>query len=174
MDIIAILRVAMRALGRNKLRSVLTMLGIIIGVGAVIAMVGVGQGAQRQVQEQIAAIGSNLVYVGAGTVTRGGMHMGWGATKSLVYEDMQAILRECPAVKTAAPGGQSGAQVVFGSDNWATQIVGTEPQYFDIRSWTFQEGTSFTLTDVESAANFAVIGASSSAFSTQTSSNIVK
>jgi putative ABC transport system permease protein len=158
MDIIAILRVAMRALGRNKLRSVLTMLGIIIGVGAVIAMVGVGQGAQRQVQEQIAAMGSNLVYVGAGTVTRGGMHMGWGATKSLVYEDMQAILRECPAVKTAAPGGQSGAQVVFGSDNWATQIVGTEPQYFDIRSWTFQEGTSFTLTDVESAANFAVIG----------------
>src|SRR5438105_868994 len=110
MDLLAIVRIAMRALARNKLRSSLTMLGIIIGVGAVIAMVGVGQGAQQQVQQQIAAMGSNLLFVGAGTVTRGGMHMGWGATKSLVYDDMQAILRECPAVKAAAPGSTSSAQ----------------------------------------------------------------
>ena len=148
----------MRALARNKLRSSLTMLGIIIGVGAVIAMVSVGQGAQDQAQKQIAALGSNMLFVGAGTVNRGGMHMGWGATKSLIYEDMTAIQRECPAVQAAAPGAQAGAQVVFGNDNWATQITGTEPQYFEIRSWPFQEGTSFAQADVELAANVAVIG----------------
>jgi putative ABC transport system permease protein len=158
MDLMAIIRIAMRALARNKLRSSLTMLGIIIGVGAVIAMVSVGQGAQEQAQQQIAAMGSNMLFVGAGTVTRGGMHMGWGATKSLVYDDMLAILRECPAVKAAAPGSQASAQVVFGNDNWATRVNGTEPQYFDIRTWPFQEGTSFTQNDVEMAANVAVIG----------------
>jgi putative ABC transport system permease protein len=158
MDLMAIIRIAMRALARNKLRSSLTMLGIIIGVGAVIAMVSVGQGAQEQAQQQIAAMGSNMLFVGAGTVTRGGMHMGWGATKTLVYDDMLAILRECPAVKAAAPGSQASAQVVFGNDNWATRVNGTEPQYFDIRTWPFQEGTSFTQNDVEMAANVAVIG----------------
>jgi putative ABC transport system permease protein len=158
MDLMQIARIAMRAIARNKLRSSLTMLGIIIGVGAVIAMVGVGQGAQQQVQQQIAAMGSNLLYVGSGTVNRGGMHMGWGATKTLVYDDMLAIMRECPAVKAAAPGSQSSAQVVFGNDNWATQLTGTEPQYFDIRDWPFQEGTPFTQSDVESASNVAVIG----------------
>src|SRR5437763_13525337 len=144
MDLLAIIGIAIRALSRNKMRSILTMLGIIIGVGAVIAMLGVGQGARQTVQGQIAAMGSNLLFVGAGTVTRGGMHMGWGATKSLVYDDMQAILRECPAVKAAAPGSTSSAQVVFGNDNWATRLNGTEPEYFDIRTWPFQEGTSFT------------------------------
>ena len=158
MDLVAIIRIAMRALARNKLRSSLTMLGIIIGVGAVIAMVSVGQGAQEQAQQQIAAMGSNMLFVAAGTVTRGGMHMGWGATKTLTYEDMQAILRECPAVKAAAPGSQSSAQVVFGNDNWATNLNGTEPQYFDIRSWPFAEGTSFTQGDVDMAANVAVVG----------------
>ncbi len=148
----------MRALARNKLRSSLTMLGIIIGVGAVIAMVSVGQGAQQQAQQQIAAMGSNMLFVGAGTVTRGGMRMGWGATKSLVYDDMLAIKRECPSVKDAAPGSQSAAQVVYGADNWSTNINGTEPQYFDIRTWPFAEGTSFTQDDVSMAANVAVIG----------------
>ena len=158
MDVMAIIRIAMRALARNKMRSALTMLGIIIGVGAVIAMVSVGQGAQQQAQQQIAAMGSNMLFVGSGTVTRGGMRMGSGATKSLIYEDMLAILREAPAVKAAAPGSQSSAQVVYGNDNWATQINGTEPQYFDIRTWPFQEGTSFTQGDVDMAANVAVIG----------------
>jgi putative ABC transport system permease protein len=158
MDLLAIIRIAMRALARNKLRSSLTMLGIIIGVGAVIAMVSVGQGAQEQAQQQIAAMGSNMLFVGAGTVTRGGMRMGWGATKTLVYADMQAILRECPAVEAAAPGSQTAAQVVFGNDNWATQVSGTEPQYFSVRTWPFQEGSPFTQDDVAIAANVAVIG----------------
>src|SRR6185312_12277792 len=151
MDLLAIIRIAMRALARNKMRSSLTMLGIIIGVGAVIAMVSVGQGAQEQAQQQIAAMGSNMLFVQSGTVTRGGMRMGWGATKTLVYEDMQAIIRECPSVKAAAPGSASSAQVVFGNDNWATNINGTEPQYFEVRNWPFQEGGSFSQNDVEMA-----------------------
>src|SRR6266852_2827314 len=156
MNLVQILRIAMRALARNKLRSALTMLGIIIGVAAVIAMVSVGQGAQQQAQ--IAAMGSNVLFVGSGAVSRGGMSMGWGATKSLVYDDMTAILHECPAIAAAAPGTTATAQVVFGNDNWNTRITGTEPQVFDIKVWTFQEGGSFTQADVESANNVAVIG----------------
>ncbi len=128
MDLLAIIRIAMRALARNKMRSSLTMLGIIIGVGAVIAMVSVGQGAQEQAQQQIAAMGSNMLFVASGTVNRGGMRMGWGATKTLVYDDLTALKRECPSVKDAAPGGQASAQVVFGNDNWSTNVNGTEPQ----------------------------------------------
>src|SRR5438128_5010122 len=101
MDLMQIIRIAMRALARNKLRSSLTMLGIIIGVGAVIAMVSVGQGAQKQAQEQIASMGSNMLFVQSGTVNRGGMRMGWGATKTLVYDDMLSIKREIPRVKAA-------------------------------------------------------------------------
>jgi putative ABC transport system permease protein len=158
MDLLAIIRIAMRALSRNKMRSVLTMLGIVIGVGALIAMLGVGQGARQTMQEQIQAMGSNLLFVGAGTVTRGGMHLGWGSTKSLVYDDMLAILRECPAAHAAAPGSSSTGQVVFGNDNWATRLNGTEPQYFEIRDWAFQEGSGFTQDDVSMSANVAAIG----------------
>jgi putative ABC transport system permease protein len=153
-----ILRIALRALARNKMRSALTMLGIIIGVGAVIAMVGVGQGAQQQVQEQIAAMGSNILFVSSGTVNRGGTRTGWGGTKTLVYDDMLAILRECPAVAAAAPGSTTTAQVVFGNDNWSTRVTGTEPQYFDIRTWPVQQGSVFSQEDVTSSANVAVIG----------------
>ncbi|PYX34766.1 MAG: multidrug ABC transporter substrate-binding protein [Acidobacteria bacterium] len=158
MNLVQILRIAMRALARNKLRSALTMLGIIIGVAAVIAMVSVGQGAQQQAQDQIAAMGSNVLFVGSGAVSRGGMSMGWGATKSLVYDDMTAILHECPAIAAAAPGTTATAQVVYGNDNWNTRITGTEPQFFDIKVWNFQEGGPFLQADVESANNVAVIG----------------
>jgi len=158
MDLMSILRIAMRALARNKMRSSLTMLGIIIGVGAVIAMVGIGQGAQKQVQDRIAAMGSNLLFVGSGSLTRGGMRLGSGATKSLVYEDMQAILREVPTVAAAAPGTMSSGQIVFGNDNWSTRLTGTEPQYFDIRNWPVASGSLFTQYDVDVAADVAVIG----------------
>jgi putative ABC transport system permease protein len=159
MDFQSLLRVAVRALSRNKMRSALTMLGIIIGVSAVIAMVAVGQGAQLAVQERIASMGSNLLFVGAGTVTRGGMHMGWGATKTLVDGDVRAILRECPAVAAAAPGANSSQQVVFEGQNWSTRIQGTTPAYFSIRDWPIQEGVPFTDDDVKNASNVAVLGA---------------
>src|SRR5512142_1223798 len=121
MDFAATLKIALRALARNKMRSSLTMLGIIIGVGAVIAMVGVGQGAQQKVQEQIQSMGSNLLFVSSGNVTRGGIRMGVGATKTLVYDDMKAILRECPAVALAAPGSGTSAQIVYDNQNWFTR-----------------------------------------------------
>jgi putative ABC transport system permease protein len=158
MDLVSTLKIAMRALARNKMRSVLTMLGIIIGVGAVIAMVGIGQGADQTVQQQIAAMGSNMLFVSSGSMNRGGLRMGWGNTKTLVMDDVTAILKECPAVAAAAPGTGTSAQVVFGNDNWGTRITGTTPDYFEIRNWPFQSGTSFSQEDVRMAANVAVLG----------------
>ncbi len=158
MDLLSIARIAWRALSRNKLRSALTMLGIVIGVGAVIAMVGVGQGAQQAVQDRIAAMGTNVVYVSSGTVNRGGLQMGSGATKSLVYDDVQAILREVAGVAAAAPGSNASAQVVWENQNWGTHVTGTEPQYFDIREWPIASGSSFTQDDVTHVANVVVLG----------------
>jgi putative ABC transport system permease protein len=159
MGLLAILRIAIRALTRNKMRSLLTMLGIVIGVGAVIATVGLGQGAQQQVQNQIASMGTNLLYVSAGSMNKGGIHLGGGATQTLVYDDMKAILQEVPEVSQAAPGAGSKAQVVADNQNWYTSVTGTEPQYFDIRNWSFAHGASFTQDDVTRATNVVVLGA---------------
>ncbi|MGE5324026.1 MAG: ABC transporter permease [Actinomycetota bacterium] len=159
MDLLAILRIAIRALTRNKMRSLLTMLGIIIGVGAVIATVGLGQGAQEQVQNQIASMGTNLLFISSGSVNKGGIHLGGGATKTLVTDDMKAILQEVPTIAEAAPGAGSSAQVVSDNSNWYTRVTGTEPQYFDIRNWTFDRGGNFTQDDVQRATNVVVLGA---------------
>ncbi len=158
MEFGSVVRVAWQALTRNKMRSILTMLGIIIGVAAVIAMVAIGQGAQQAVQQRIQSMGSNLLYVSAGTVNKSGLHMGWGSTKTLVEGDVQAILRECPAVAAAAPGAQTSQQVVYENQNWYTSVQGSTPPYFDIRNWTFASGASFTTDDVQRAANVAVLG----------------
>ncbi len=158
MDFVAILRIAMRALARNKLRSGLTMLGIIIGVGAVIAMVGVGQGAASQVQGQIANMGTNVLIVWSGSGMMGGVRTGASGVKSLVVEDLEAILRECPSVKKAAPGVQTRGQVVYGNQNWSTQIQGTTADFFDIRVWPLKSGVVFDQSEVERAGNVAVIG----------------
>jgi putative ABC transport system permease protein len=127
-------------------------------VGAVIAMVGIGQGADQAVQKQIANLGSNLLFVSSGSMNLGGLRLGWGATKTLVRGDVAAIVKECPGVVAAAPGTQTTAQVVFENDNWGTRIVGTTPEYFDVRAWPFQSGASFTADDVTNAGNVAVIG----------------
>jgi len=158
MELLETMKIALRALARNKLRSALTMLGIIIGVGAVIAMVGIGNGAQKEVQDRIAAMGTNLLYVSAGSVNMGGTHLGAGATQTLVSSDVTAILSEAPAVANAAPVSSSNTQLVFGNQNWATTVTGTEPQYFDIRDWAFSQGDTFSQDDVRRAANVAVIG----------------
>ncbi|HET6935594.1 MAG TPA: ABC transporter permease [Candidatus Angelobacter sp.] len=159
MDFLSILRIAVRALTRNKMRSLLTMLGIIIGVGAVIATVGLGQGAQQAVQDQIASMGTNLLYISSGSVNRGGLRLGGGATKTLVYDDMKAILKEVPTIAEAAPGAGTSAQVVSDNQNWYTRVTGTEPQYFDIRNWSFAQGANFTQDDVSRATNVVVLGA---------------
>jgi putative ABC transport system permease protein len=158
MDLASAFQLAMRALARNKLRSSLTMLGMIIGVGAVIAMVAIGQGATAKAQEQLAALGSNLLFVGSGSMNRGGMQMGWGQTKTLLYSDAKAIARECPSVAKVAAGVSTGQQVVFGNQNWATQVIGTDPQYFDVRNWAFANGISFSDDDLTQDANVAVLG----------------
>jgi putative ABC transport system permease protein len=159
MDLLAILKIAVRALTRNKMRSLLTMLGIVIGVGAVIATVGLGQGAQQAVQDQIASMGTNLLYVSAGSVNKGGIRLGGGATKTLVYDDMKAILQQVPTAAQAAPVSGSSTQVVADNQNWSTRITGTEPQYFEIRNWDFAHGANFTQDDVTRAANVVVLGA---------------
>jgi putative ABC transport system permease protein len=158
MELFETMKIALRALARNKLRSALTMLGIIIGVGAVIAMVGIGNGAQKEVQDRIAAMGTNLLYVSAGSVNMGGTHLGAGATQTLVSSDVTAIVSEAPAVANAAPVSSASTQLVFGNQNWATTVTGTEPQYFDIRDWAFSQGDTFSQDDVRRAANVAVIG----------------
>ena len=158
MDLASIVRVALRALTRNKLRSALTMLGIIIGVAAVIAMVGVGQGANEQMQAQIAAMGSNMLVIQAGSREAGVVRTGYGGTKTLVASDVAAILNQVPAVNTASAGAGSSQQVIYEGNNWGTHINGADPSVFAIRNWGFEEGGSFTAQDVSDANNVAVLG----------------
>jgi putative ABC transport system permease protein len=158
MNFAAILKVAMRALGRNKMRSALTMLGIIIGVGAVIAMVSIGQGAQSMVQNQINSMGSNMLYVQPGNMMVGGASMGLGAASTLTAEDVAAIQREIPVVEHVSPVVRSSGQLVFGNQNWFVQIQGTNEQFPEIRNWKVDQGEFFTEGDVQSAARVIVLG----------------
>lgn len=158
MEFSAAFLLALRALKRNKMRSSLTMLGMIIGVGAVIAVIGIGQGAAAKAQEELAALGSNMLFVGSGSLNRYGLNVGSGQTKTLVLADARAIVRECPSVSLAAPGTATGQQIVYGNQNWATQVNGTEPPYFEVRNWPFAYGTSFSEDDVTQAATVAVLG----------------
>jgi putative ABC transport system permease protein len=158
MDFMNTFRLALRALARNKMRSALTMLGIIIGVGAVIAVVSIGQGAQYLVQQGIQAMGTNAVFIAAGSNRAGGVRRGYGGVKTLTVDDMNAILNEIPLIKQAAPALQSRQQVVYGDQNWNTSITGTTPNYFDIRTWPVQAGSVFSDEEVALAANVCVIG----------------
>ena len=158
MKLLAAVRIALRALRVNRLRSALTMLGIVIGVAAVIAMVAVGSGATQRIQEQIQAIGSNLILVIPGSITSNGVRLGSGATVTLSEDDARAIVAECPAVAAVAPGVRGGAQVTFGNSNWATSIVGTTPDYLAIRQQSAILGSAFTADDENSAAKVALLG----------------
>lgn len=160
MNGLMIFKIAFRALARNKMRSALTMLGIIIGVSAVIAMVSIGQGAQASVQAQIASVGTNLLFVGAGSQNAGGVRSGTGATNSntLTVEDIEAIKREIPSVAMASPTVNTRAQLIFGNQNWNSQVQGVSEQFPQIRKWTIQTGEFFTEADVRTASRVAVIG----------------
>jgi putative ABC transport system permease protein len=159
MDFMNTFRLALRALARNKMRSALTMLGIIIGVGAVIAVVSIGQGAQYLVQQGIQAMGTNAVFISAGSNRAGGVRQGYGGVKTLTVDDMNAILQEIPLIKQAAPALSNRQQVVFGNQNWSTTVTGTTPNYFDIRTWPVQQGSAFSDEEVDIAANVCVLGA---------------
>jgi putative ABC transport system permease protein len=158
MYVLASVRIALRALRVNKLRSALTMLGIIIGVGAVIAMVAVGSGAAARIEEQIASIGSNLLIVLPGAATSGEMRMGFGSTMTLTEDDGKAIATEIPGVLAASGSLRGGAQIAFGNQNWSTAIQGTASDYLVIRDWDLAVGRFFTSEDLEGATKVAVLG----------------
>jgi len=151
-------RIALRALRANVLRSVLTTLGIIIGVAAVIAMVSIGAGAQARVAEQLKRLGSNLVYIGPGSVSSGGVRLGYGTRPTITLGDAIAISREIPPVLAAAPSVWTSSQVVYGNMNWWAGIHGTSPAFEDVRSWPVAAGRYFSDDDVETAAKVALLG----------------
>ncbi len=154
----ASVRIALRALLINRMRSALTMLGIIIGVAAVIAMVAVGSGAQARIKDQIASIGSNLIIVLSGSVSTSGIRMGTGNAQTLTLDDAIAIAQECDAAAFAAPAVRGGAQTVFGNNNWGTQVLGTTPDYLPIRDLAIDKGASFTSSDVDGSTKVALLG----------------
>src|SRR3989441_1318040 len=160
MNLLLTFRVAIRALARNKMRSCLTMLGIIIGVGAVIANIAIGQGASSQIQAQIANLGNNMLFVMSASMTFGGMGGGAGSSNTLIPEDADAVERECPAVRAVSPGVRANGQLVFGNQNWVASsgIQGTNEKFPDIRAWPIATGEFFTDGDVRTAARVCVIG----------------
>jgi putative ABC transport system permease protein len=158
MDLMAVLRVALRALARNKMRTALTMLGIIIGVGAVICTVAIGEGASNQVQEALRNLGDNIVFVAAGSVNQHGVHMGSAATKTLTLADAKAIQQQVPLISRVSPGVGAAAQVVYGNQNWYTRVRGVAPEYLDIRRWPVGRGSAFSQREVDTAANVCLVG----------------
>ena len=153
------LRVALRALNRNKMRSFLTALGIIIGVGAVIAMVSIGEGAKRGIESRFASMGTNLLFVSPGSQNQRGVHSGWGSMTTLKEDDALAIGRECPAVMYISPSVSARAQTVYGNKNWNTSISGTGERYPEVRNWEVEFGSYFDEAMVRSAAKVCVLGA---------------
>ncbi len=158
MNVFQSARIATRALRVNKLRSVLTMLGIIIGVGAVIAMVGVGAGAQARVAEQINSLGSNLLVILSGSINQSGIRLGAGSQLTITEDDATAIQREIPSVQVSAPGMRGGAQIVFGNLNWATGVLGVTANYLEARDWGLEAGRGIIQEDVDGATKMVLLG----------------
>jgi putative ABC transport system permease protein len=156
--ILMAIKIAQRALARNLMRSSLTMLGVIIGVGAVIAMVAIGQGAHASIKAKISSLGANSLLILSGSTTQSGVRIGWGGRATLRPADVKAIQQECPAVAYVTPTLRSTAQVVYTNQNWATTIQGTGIEYADIREWRLVSGTWFTQQDVDAASKVAVLG----------------
>ncbi len=160
MNLLAIFKVALRALGRNKLRTALTMLGIIIGVSAVIMMVSIQQGAHSMMMDEMGSLGSNMIYVMPGSRRSGGARMGMGAASTLTEQDVAAMEREIPTIAAASPSVNASGQLVFGNQNWFVQIQGTNEKFPKIRDWEVSEGEFFTAGDVRSASRVIVLGQS--------------
>ncbi|MDD5138793.1 MAG: ABC transporter permease [Verrucomicrobiales bacterium] len=157
MRILATIRLALRALRRNKMRSVLTMLGIIIGVGSVIAAVSITTGATKQVEDKVSALGQNVITIFSGSFTGGGMRGGWGSAPTLTVGDALAIA-ELPGVEAVSPEVRDRNQILANGLNWNTQILGESPEYPQIRNWNMAGGAMFADADVRSVAKVAVIG----------------
>jgi len=151
-------RTALRALRRNKLRSLLTMLGIIIGVAAVITMVSIGQGADAAVQKQIQSLGTNLLMVIPGATTSGGVRSGWGGVSTLTVADGRAIKKECPAIAEITYFRRAVVQVIYGEQNWSTAAQGSTPEFERVRQWTTSSGSFFSQRDEDTANRVVVLG----------------
>jgi putative ABC transport system permease protein len=149
---------AVDALQVNKVRTALTMLGVIIGVGAVVTMMAIGAGAQARVAEQIRSLGSNLIIVLSGSITSGGVRLGSGSQLTITEEDARAIQRDVPSVHVAAPVMRGGVQVVFGNSNWSTALQGVTPEYFQAREWDVVSGRLLTQEDVDAASKVVLLG----------------
>ncbi|HEY2899913.1 MAG TPA: ABC transporter permease [Polyangia bacterium] len=158
MNVLQTTRVAARALARNKLRSFLTTLGIIIGVSAVIATVAIGEGAKAQVEQQFASMGSNLLIIMSGSTSSGGAHGGFGSMPTLTWDDLKSIQTEIPTVRYAAPSLRSTAPLITDEQNWTTSVTGTTPDFFQIRSWPVSEGSMFTSSDLEGGTKVVLLG----------------
>ena len=158
MNFLASIQIALRALRVNKLRSTLTMLGIIIGVAAVIVMIAIGAGAQARVEEQIRSLGSNLIILLPGSVTSGGVRMGAGSRSSLTEDDAYAIQREIVEIQAAAPALRGTGQVVAGNNNWSTVFYGVTPEYFEARNWVIASGKGFEPADLTGSGKVALLG----------------
>jgi putative ABC transport system permease protein len=158
MTLVQSARIGLKALAVNKLRSALTMLGIIIGVGAVIAMVSVGAGAQARVAEQIQSLGSNLLVILPGSVTASGVRLGHGSQSTITEDDADAIAREVAAVQVAAPSVRGTAQLVAGNLNWAAVVQGVTADYGEARDWAVVDGRPLSPEDVAGAAKVALLG----------------
>jgi len=158
MNVLAAFRSALRALATNLLRSVLTMLGIIIGVAAVITTIAIGSGAQQRVAEQIKGLGSNIMLVLPGAQTTGGVRLGAQTGQALTEEDAAAIAREVNEVQVAAPSSRTGVQVVAGNANWSTSAFGTTPEYLEARDWPIGSGRNFEGSEVTGSGKVALIG----------------
>jgi putative ABC transport system permease protein len=151
-------KVSFRSLRANKMRSILTMLGMIIGVSAVIIMVAIGAGANERIADQIASVGSNLLLVLPGSTTSGGLRSGFGSTPTLTMDDAKAIGRELPAVALASPSSRSSGPVVYGNQNWSTILQGVSPEYFEMRGWQTVEGRYFTTQEMDAAVKVCLLG----------------
>jgi len=158
MGIFDTFEIALISLTRNKIRSFLTMLGIIIGVGAVIAMMAVGTGAQESIKQQIASLGTNVILIFPGSFNQGGVRAGTGTSASITPDDLIAIQTQCPSVALATPSVRDGAQIVYQEQNWRAGVIGVTPEYFTIRSWPVGSGQYFTDADVRGATKVCVIG----------------
>ena len=158
MTLFQTLRVALRAIWRNRMRSFLTTLGIIIGVGAVIAMLAIGAGAKAQVEQAFAAMGTNLLIIMSGSTSSGGSRGGFGSMPTLTWDDFAAIQNEVPSVKAAAPALRATQSLVSEEQNWTTSVTGTTPEYFDVRSWPIARGAGISQGDVDGATKVVVLG----------------
>src|SRR5215469_14435453 len=158
MSLSTIIREALQALVRNRIRSLLTMLGIVMGVGSFICVVAVGNAGSSRVEDQLSKVGDNLIWVEAGSRAVNGVRIGSRGTRTLVVGDVQAVLDQVPGIKSAAPNVDGHIQAIYGNLNWGTQYRGVSPEYFEIRKWDFESGAAFTQDDMDHNAAVCVLG----------------